>query len=172
NVVLDGRRRETEVEHLDHSGRSDLDVGWFEIAVHDALVVGGSEGIGNLACRVYGLALREWPEGDTVGERFSVDEFENECTDFITRVSSVRSFSDAMLEAINGPNVLMVQRSKDSRLTREPPKTIGIRRPFARQNLDGDITPEPRIARSIDFTHPALTDLGGDLVHAKEGTST
>ena len=117
--------------------------------------------------------MREWPEGQTVGERFSVDEFENECTDFITRVSSARrTFSDAVLEAINCPNVRMVQRSKDSRLAREPPKAIGIRRQFARQNLNGDITPEPRIARSIDFTHPALADLGGDLIRAEAGTST
>lgn len=171
-IGLDGRRRETEVEHFDHAGRSDLDVGGLEIAVNDTLVVGGSEGISNLACRVYGLALREWPESQTVGERFSVDEFENECTDFITRVSSVRrTFSDAVLEAINCPNVRMIQRSKDSRLTREPPKAIGIRRQFARQNLNGDITPEPRIARLVDLAHPALADLRGDLVCAEPSAS-
>jgi hypothetical protein len=35
------------------------------------------------------------------------------------------------------------------------------------QNLDGYLAPKMGIERAIDFPHPALTDLGGDLVRTE-----
>ena len=41
-----------------------------------------------------------------------------------------------------------------------------------RQDLDGDRPIEPRVARFVDFSHPARTDLGGDFIWAEPRART
>ena len=46
------RFRQAEVQHLDSALRRDLDIGWFQVAVNDALVVRRFQRLRDLECAV------------------------------------------------------------------------------------------------------------------------
>ena len=58
--LFSGKRlRQSEVQHLHLAVRSDLDVGGLEVAVDDALLMGGFEGFGNLQGQFQGFFNRD-----------------------------------------------------------------------------------------------------------------
>ena len=61
----------------------------------------------------------------------------------------------------------MIQGRKDSRLAFEACEALWIHREGFRQELDGDIAPESRVARAIHFAHPADTEQAHDFVRAE-----
>src|SRR5262245_16054275 len=63
----------------------------------------------------------------------------------------------------------MVERGKHLRFPPESRKAIGIRRERVRQDLEGDVAIELRIASSIDLTHAAGADERDDLVRTEPG---
>ena len=66
---------ETEVENLDDALRRDLDVGRLQIAVDDATLVSGIEGVDNLTRDREGLGRWHWAAHDAIGERRTFDQF-------------------------------------------------------------------------------------------------
>jgi len=58
----------------------------------------------------------------------------------------------------------MVERSGRSRFVFEPSKSIGICRQGGGEDFEGHVSPEPWIARSINFAHAAGTDRGNYFV--------
>ena len=72
------RLGEPEVEDLDRAVGSDLDVGGFEIAVDDALLVRRLEGLGDLEGDGDGLVHRDRAASDALGEILAVDELHDE----------------------------------------------------------------------------------------------
>ena len=61
----------------------------------------------------------------------------------------------------------MIQCGRGARFLLEAAQTVGIGGKAARQHFDGDIAPQPRIARAIHFAHPAGSDEGDDFVRAE-----
>ena len=72
---------EAEVEDLHHAVRRDLDIGRFEIAVHDALLVRGVEGIGDLPSNRQRVGDRHWSARDPLREGDSLHQLQYERTD-------------------------------------------------------------------------------------------
>ena len=63
--------------------------------------------------------------------------------------------------------VIEMLSAASTRLALEARESIGIGRECPRQDLDGDVAAESRVARPIDFAHPAGTKRGDDLVDAQ-----
>ncbi len=60
----------------------------------------------------------------------------------------------------------MVQRCQDACLALESCEAIGFNCEARRQDLDGDVTSEPRVPRPVDFTHPTTPERADDLIRA------
>ena len=70
--------RDAEVEHLDRAVRSNLDVGRFQIAMDDTLLMGRFECVGDLPGEPQGLFQRQRAGGKTILQRRPVDQLENQ----------------------------------------------------------------------------------------------
>ena len=61
----------------------------------------------------------------------------------------------------------MIQRGEDLRFTLEAGEAVRVMRKRLGQDLDRNVAIQFGIASAIHLTHPAFTDLGGDLVDAE-----
>ena len=61
----------------------------------------------------------------------------------------------------------MVQRRGRAGFLLESMEAIDVGRECGGQDLDRNVTPEPRIARTIDLAHAAGAERGHDLVRAR-----
>src|SRR5688500_14171872 len=66
----------------------------------------------------------------------------------------------------------MFERRKRLRFALEPRETFGIGGNGFRQELEGDIALEPRIARLVDLSHAAGSEQGDDLIRPDAETRT
>ena len=73
------------------------------------------------------------------------------------------------LEAVDGPDMWMIERSEYVRLSSEASKTVGIEREGIRKNLQRDVPSQNRVMGTIDLAHSTGTDVGGDFVRAETG---
>ncbi len=64
----------------------------------------------------------------------------------------------------------MVECRQKPRFPLESRKAIGIGDDLVRQDLDGDLASEPRVARTIDLPHPAGTEQALQFVSADPPT--
>ena len=93
---------------------------------------------------------------NAVRERGPLDQFHHE------RGRAVRP-----LQAVDGRDVGMVERSEHFRFALESREALSIRGDRRRQHFDRDGTLQVRVGRAIDFTHPAGSDGGLNLVWAE-----
>ena len=107
--------REAEVQHLHGAIRPELDVGGFQIAVDDALLVRRLEGAGHLQRNRHRFVERDRAPGDAIGERRSFDQLEHE-----------RGASRLFLDAIDRGDVRMIERCEELRLAVETRQPLGI----------------------------------------------
>ena len=147
---------ETEVENLDDALRRDLDVGRLQIAMDDATLVSGIEGVDNLTRDREGLGRWHWTACDAIGERRPFDQFHHQ-----------RSHVAGVFQAVNDGDVRMVQRGKRSPFALEPGESFLLACDGFREDFDCHVATELRVASPIDLAHPALADEGGDLVRAE-----
>jgi hypothetical protein len=63
----------------------------------------------------------------------------------------------------------MIQGGEDFRFALKACQSVGVRRQRRWEDLDGNLTLQPRIRRPIDFPHPTRADLRGDFVDAEAG---
>jgi hypothetical protein len=144
------------VEDFYDAVKTDLDVGGLEIAVDDALLVGGLERIRNLSGNQERFGDRNRTLCDSVGERRPVDELHDE-----------RRCGACLLETVNRGDVRMIQRGEDFGFAPEPAEALDIRRELIRKHFDGDSPLQIRIAGAVDLAHPAFAELSGDFVWAE-----
>jgi hypothetical protein len=91
-------------------------------------------------------------------------------TEGVTLKRDVDQFHDQVVKtvlaacAVHSADVRMVQRGDRLRLAIEPDQQLRIRREACRKDLDRDVTPQSRIARPVDLTHPSGTDWCENLV--------
>jgi hypothetical protein len=137
------RLGETEVEDLDVVVARDHHVLGFEIAMHDAARVSGSNAPGDLK------GVRDRPPN----RQCAAFEADAQCL-------AVHEFGDdergiaVLHELEDGEYVGMRQLRDTHRLVLEPRESARIHRKLRGENLDGHLAIEPRIARAIDFAHP------------------
>ena len=124
----------------------------------DALLMCGLQGLGDLCCDGERLVNGNSALHDTVGECWALDQLHHK-----------GRRSRGALDSVDRRDVGMIQRSERFRLTVESGQTFGIPCHGFRQHLDGHLTREVGVRRSIHFAHSALADQGGDLVGAEAG---
>ena len=78
-----------------------------------------------------------------LGQRLAFDELEHE-----------RADAFGVLEPVDRADVRMIQRRQHPRFAFEARQPLGVVRERARQDLDGDIAAQPRIAGAIDSPIP------------------
>ena len=147
---------QAEVQDLDHAGRRDLDVRGLQVAVDDPSFVRDLESLGDLSRDrqrlVHGNGDASLAEPRR--ERLPLDELEHQ------EAGRVR-----FLESVDAADVRMIQRGEHPRLALEACQAARVARELARQDFDGDVAPELRVVRAVDFAHPAGAE------HASEAGS-
>ena len=73
-----------------------------------------------------------------------------------------------VLEAINRADVRMIEHRQHPSFALESGTTLGVRHERIGQQLDCDITVEPRVPRAIDLAHPTAADECLDLIDAEK----
>ena len=144
---------EAEVEHLHRAVASDLDVGRLEVPVDDAEVMGGLDACGDLLRDAQRLVERYRPLDEAIREGRPLHQLEDEGGD-----------AAGCFEAVDAPDVRMVEGRERSRLAFESGDTRRIGDERVRQDLEGDVTSKPRVTRAIHDTHPAGAKCGQHLV--------
>ena len=116
----------------------------------DSLLVGGLERVCHLPRDVE--CIPDWKAGslrptarDTLAERLAVDQFKHQCT------HRRAGFTRPVFDAVDRGDVWMIQCGQDARFAFEARESIRIGRELARQNLDRNVTSQPRIARAVDL---------------------
>ncbi len=75
-----------------------------------------------------------------------------------------------VLEAVNGADVRVVERSEHLRLALEPRETIGVARECLGQNLQRDVAIELRVACTPHLAHAARTEQCDDFIRTENTT--
>ena len=163
-VVGAERRRvlgQTEVEHLDGAVRSDLDVGRLQIAVNDALLVGGVEGFRDLSRNWQRFVDRDPSLRNPVGECGTSNQFQYQ-----------RPHATRVFEAVDRGDVRMIEGRQEFGFPLESAESIGVLRESVRQDLERHVALQPGVLRLIDLAHPACADMGEDFVDAEPGAGS
>ena len=124
----------------------------------DALLVRLLEGFGDLLRDLEGLADRDRPALQALGEVLAGDELHGE------EVSGRPVGERRALEAVDVGDARVVERGEDLRLALEAGQPIGIGGEGLGKQLDRDVAAELRVRRPVDVAHPARADRGGDPV--------
>ena len=119
----------------------------------DALLVRALHRIGDLPGDRERLVDVERSALHALCQREAFDELEDE------RLAALD-----VLDAVNAGDVSMIERRKDPGFTLEPAQAVLIERERRREDLDRDVTLEPRIVRPVDFAHPAGAQPADHLV--------
>ena len=138
---------QAEVEHLGATVVRDEDVGRLEIAVEDALLMSGMEGVGDLHGQASGFLRRQ-----RAPQRRPVQELQDEI---------------ARPDVVDLADVRVIQRRDGARLLLEAADAVGVGVTPGRQNLDCDVAAEARVMRAVDLAHSAPAEECHDVVRAK-----
>ena len=152
------RLRKTEVEHLYRAVRPQLDIRGLQVAVDDALLVCGFEGLGDLFGDGEGLVDWNWPLCDAVRERRALHQLHHE------GARAARFFN-----AVNRGDMWMIQRGEDLGFALKPGKPFRIGGKRFGEDLECDIPFEPRVARTIHLAHPARPEGRHNLMRTESG---
>ena len=136
------RLGQAEVEHLDRPVRPQLDVGRLQVAMDDAVLVGGFDRFDDLSRDWQCFVERKRTLGDAVGERRAMDELEHQ------RVCP------PLLESVDRADVGMVERREQVRFALESRDAVGIGGEGTRKDLERYVAVEPGIARAITSPMP------------------
>jgi hypothetical protein len=116
--------RQPEIQHLHRAIRTHFHVARLQIAVHDAVLVGRFESLGNLARDGQRLIERHRPARDPLRQVVAFDQLHHQ------RLPAVRFF-----QAVNDGDVGMVQRREHLGFAREAGQSIRIERESSGRTL-------------------------------------
>ena len=145
--------RETEVEDLDHAIGGHHHVGGLDVAMDDALAVGGGQRVGERHADVEEARQRQAIVGQRGVERSPLDQLHRHERDAVL-----------FLDREDGDDVWMIEGRDRASFTPESrqPFRIGCER--SGQVLEGDVTAEAGIVDAIDVTHAAAAEALDDLI--------
>ena len=72
-------------------------------------------------------------------------------------------------DVVDGQNVRMIQEAGGPRLLFEPAQPVIVGSKRGGQNLDGDVSPQPRVAGPVDLAHSTGPQRTDDLVRSELG---
>ena len=123
----------------------------------DAPAVRRIEGVRDLPGDDEGGTEGQGSGAKTFFERVAINQFEDDGVDGV-----------GALEAIDRPDVRVIERREEARLALKALEHCWIVESATGQNLEGDVATQSRIASAIDLAHASLTDPGLDAVWANE----
>ncbi len=126
----------------------------------DAVAMRRGEGVADLDCVLKPLIKRRCASLQTVGERLPFEELHHQ------EIGAI-----LVADVVQRADVRMIQRRDSACFAIEPFTELRIAGELRRQDFDGDVASQPRIARAIDFAHPARSKRGHDLVRAEPSSS-
>jgi hypothetical protein len=149
---------EAEVEHLDLPRAEQEHVLGLQVAVDDALLVRRGQPARDLEGDLDGLAGRQRAVLQALAQRLALQQLH-------------RRVHRALLaaEIVDREDVGVRERSDGLRLPLEAPERVRVLGEIPREDLDRDLPVEPRVPRAEDDAHPALAELGEDLVGSEPG---
>ena len=127
--------------------------------MRDALPVRLVERVGDLGGDLQGLVERERALFKARGERLAVEMRHHQVVSAVDAADVVNTADVRMVQGRDGACLALETRSR---------KSVSLAG-SAGEDLDGDGAIEPRVPRSIDFTHAARPKGGEDLVRAEAG---
>src|SRR5688572_4852040 len=149
------RLRQSEIEHLHHAVRAQLDVGGLQVAVDDALLVGGPERLGDLPGIRQRVVHGNRALSDAVGEGRSLYQLHHQ-----------RMAALSPLEAVDVSDVRVIQRGEHLRFALKSREALRVRCDRLGKHFQRIVAFERRVMRSPDLAHPALADEDGNLIWA------
>ena len=152
---------QAEVEDLDAAILRHEDVLGLQVPMHDPFLVRGGQPVSDLEGIVDGLVRGERSLVEAAAERFALEQL-------LDDVGSAFVGSDV----VDRGDVGMVQDAGSFGLLLEAAQAVGVRGKRRRQDLDRDISPEPRVLRPIDLPHSARAEGRDDLVRAEPRTGS
>ena len=105
------------------------------------------------------VSERHWAMRDTLGECWSLDEFQHQ------RLPAVRFF-----KPVNCGDVRMIERGQDLRFSSETREPLEIEGDVFGKDLQRDVAIERRVACAIYLAHAAHADLSGDFIGAESSS--
>jgi hypothetical protein len=150
---------QTEVENLDAVIPGNEDVLGLEIAMDDASIVGRCESARQLKSKLNRLASCNGTALHPLPKRFAFEQLRH----YERRIG-------IGADVVHSEDVRMVQRRSGPRFLLESMKAIDISSDCRWQHLDGHITSEPWVARTVHLAHPAGTEGRHDLVRTEPVT--
>jgi len=136
----------------------DEDVLGLDVAVDDPFLVRRGEAVRDLDGVVDGL-LRRQGSAELFTKRFALQKLRDD-----ERASFVRA------DVVDDKDVRVIELGGDARFLLESREAVGIRGEAGVDDLEGDVAPEPRVARPPHLTHATRAEERDDLVWAKPGT--
>ena len=136
--------RQTEIQHLDLTVRTNLDVRRLQVAVHDALLVRGFERVRNLRRHRERFIQRGAAAREELGQRLALDELHHECEG-----------AAGLFETVHDGNTRVIERGERARLALESRAPFTVLRERLGQDFDRDVALQPGIASAIHLAHSA-----------------
>ena len=131
----------------------DHDVGGFEIAVHDAPVVGGGQCLGDLGTDLEDSIGCHAPLGNRPIERLTLHQLHGQEVPALT-----------LLDRVDADHTRMIEGGEHRRFAAEAVEPFGVRRHFLGQHLESHFAAQLGVGGSVHRPHAARTELACDLV--------
>ena len=145
--------REAEVEDLHGAAAGQRDVRRFQVAVTDPLLVRGLERIENLPRDAHGFIHGERAGRESLGERLTVDEFQNQ-------ERGPAGFG----EVVNRGDARVIERRHGLRFAVETGHAIGIGSKRVGKNFDRDLAFQLGVRGLVHLPHAARAEVRGEFV--------
>jgi hypothetical protein len=150
--------RQAKVENLDAIVAGHENVLGFQIAMGDPFFVRRGKPVRDWQRQLNRLANPERTGTQPIAQRLALEQL---------RYDEGRGAVSA--DVVDGEDVWVGQGRGGSGFLLEPMKAIDAGRECGRQDLDRDVTSEPRIACAIHLAHPAGAEQRHDLVRPEAG---
>ncbi len=124
--------------------------------MHDPLLVGRLERLGDLARDGERLLHRQGARLEPLGKRRPLDQLHDQA-----------AYAAGFFEAKDRGDVRMLELREDLRFALEARQALLILRESRWQDLDRDFALQARVDRAVYLSHSAFAELGGDLVGAE-----
>jgi len=147
---------QAEIEHLHAAVARHHDVGGLQIAMHDALLVSGSQRIGDPNRHREDLFYRQPACQDLPVQRLAFHQLHRQ-----------EMHAAGLLDGLNGDDVRMVERRDGARLSSKALEAGRIEGHRGGQDLQGDVAAERGIGGPIDLAHPARAQRTDNLIMSK-----
>lgn len=145
--------RQAEIQYLGHAVVCHHDVGRLDVPVDDPLLVGFVQAFSDLDCERENVIDGERPLLDPVLESPALDKFHRD-----------EGSAVVFIDLVDRADVGMVEGGRRPGFVYEAGLGVFIAREIGVEELEGDGPFELRVLGLVDHAHPALAELGEDLV--------